>query len=190
MDYENDSSWVRSMLYPGENLLWTGKPGKGRPLRKEDLYLIPFSILWCGFAVFWELSVIKTDAPIFFKLWGIPFVLIGLYFTVGRFVVKRLREKNTRYALTSQRLIARTGKTCKTLELTNLPHMSVTQLADGSGDIRFGESAAYRPYGFGYTRTYPYQNALLEFRNIPEVNKVEYRIHSAVEQALRTKQEN
>jgi hypothetical protein len=191
MDYENDTAWVCGMLHPGENLLWTGKPGKGHLLRKEDLYLIPFSLMWFGFAVIWEALAFINNAPLLFKLWGIPFVLAGLYFTAGRFVFRVLRNKKSRYALTGQRILVRIGKTCKTLDLSALPRMIVTQRADGSGDIRFGESVCRRPGiapRFGFENS-DYLNVELELLNIPDVNQVEYRIRSAAEQVLRAKEE-
>ncbi len=55
--------------------------------------MIPFSIMWAGFALFWEFMVLMTDAPFFFKLWGIPFVLVGLYMLIGRFVVDAMQKE-------------------------------------------------------------------------------------------------
>lgn len=186
MDYENDTAWVRGMLHPGESLLWSGKPGKGHLFRKEDAIMIPFSILWCGFAVFWEISVIRAGAPLIFKLWGIPFVLVGLYLTVGRFLIKRIKDRKSRYALTSQRIIVANGAAKTTLDLTSLPRITVNQHADGSGDIRFGESAVSWHSGMRFERSV-YPAVLAELRNIPDVNNVEYRIRTAVEQALRAR---
>ena len=188
MDYENDTTWVRGILHPGENLLWSGKPGKGHLFSKEDAMRLPFGIIWCGFAIFWEITALRDEnAPFIFKLWGIPFILVGLFTTVGHFFVKKHRAKRSSYALTSQRIISKLGNQIQTLELCNLPHISVNQRADGTGDIRFGEVVTNRRYastvnnnvdGFSSTR------AVLEFQNIPDVNQVEYRIRTAVEQAL------
>ena len=187
MDYENDTTWVRGKLYPGESLLWNGKPAKGHFFRKEDLFLIPFSIMWCGFVVFWASNAFKSDAPIFLKLWGIFFVSLGLFFTVGRLLIRRRRENRTSYALTSQRILAKFGNHIQTLDLCNLPHISVSQRADGTGSIRFGETgySRRRVSGFGEDLEQGYSSySVLELRNIPDVNQVEYRIRTAVEQAL------
>ncbi len=85
---------VARELGSGEKIVWCGKPRTGLTLSPGDIIVIPFSILWCGFAIFWESSVISTNAPFFFKLWGIPFVLVGLYMVIGRFFADaKAREK-------------------------------------------------------------------------------------------------
>lgn len=66
---------------------------------------MPFSLLWGGFAIFWEAMVVTTAKQPFFLLWGIPFVLIGLYFIFGRFIYKKRGKLRTVYGLTDRRAI-------------------------------------------------------------------------------------
>jgi hypothetical protein len=70
---------------------------------------VPFSVLWGGFAVVWEATAITTVRQPLFIIWGIPFVLLGLYFIFGRFVVRKRRKIATIYALTNSRAIVRVG---------------------------------------------------------------------------------
>jgi len=47
-------------------------------------------ILWAGFAIFWERSAIRDGDP--FHLVGVPFVVVGLYIVMGRFLVDAWRR--------------------------------------------------------------------------------------------------
>lgn len=134
---------LTQLLDPGERLLWSGKPRSGIRLRAQDAYLIPFSILWCGFAIFWEFSVIDTGAPFFFKLWGIPFVCVGLFFVFGRFFLDAYNRAQTTYGVTNERIIIVSGifsQQTKSLQLRTLSDVSLSQRGDGSGTITFGPS--------------------------------------------------
>ncbi len=128
-------------LDSGESLKWSGVPKSGVLLRGSDVFLIPFSFLWGGFAVFWEFGVITSDAPFFFMLWGIPFVLVGLYITVGRFFVDARRRARSFYGVTDRRVIILSGlfsRTVNTLPLKSLSDISLKEKPDRSGTIYFG----------------------------------------------------
>jgi hypothetical protein len=103
---------IQPELSSGENLLWSGQPNPSVIFHKEDAFLIPFSLLWGGFAIFWEAAASgmvglarRDHAPGFFLLWGIPFVLIGQYLIWGRFLYAAWLKKSTYYGVTNRRVI-------------------------------------------------------------------------------------
>jgi hypothetical protein len=46
---------IQPELLTGESVLWTGQPSTAVIFHKEDAMLVPFSLFWGGFAIFWEL---------------------------------------------------------------------------------------------------------------------------------------
>ena len=130
-------------LLDNEKILWSGKPKDGVFFKASDALMIPFSLMWGGFAIFWEMSVITTDAPIFFKLWGIPFVLVGLYIIFGRFLFEKKERGKTFYAVTDSRVLIKSGlfnTKLTSLSLQKLPELSITKKDNGFGTIEFGDS--------------------------------------------------
>jgi len=116
--------------------------------------MIPFSILWCGFAIFWEIGAVASKAPFFFRLWGIPFVLVGLYFVFGRFFVDAKTRARTFYGVTTERIIIVRGsssKETKSLPLRTLGEYSLAERPDGRGTITFGpQNPLAQRFSFGW----------------------------------------
>jgi len=137
----DDGSVVRAHLDSDETLLWSGRPAGGVRLQPSDAVTIPFSLMWGGFAVFWEYSVIHSGgAPLFFVLWGVPFVLVGIYLIVGRFFWDAYQRDKTHYAVTNRRVIfIREGMGGKTtsLPLRAVPAIEVSG-GRGRGTVTFG----------------------------------------------------
>ncbi|MBF4607746.1 hypothetical protein [Curtobacterium sp. VKM Ac-1393] len=96
---------AREQLRPDEHLYWAGTSDPAKLFTARDGFLVPFSILWCGFAVFWTITATRGGAPFFFPLFGSVFVLMGLHLVFGRFIVKRHRKRTTVYAVTSRRAL-------------------------------------------------------------------------------------
>ena len=43
---------IQSELLSGESLAWAGRPNPSVIFHSDDWYMIPFSLLWGGFAIF------------------------------------------------------------------------------------------------------------------------------------------
>jgi hypothetical protein len=141
---ENIADVFRDELNPGEKILWCDQPRQGLMLRPADAIMIPFSLMWGGFAFFWEFSVTSSGAPIFFSLWGIPFVAIGIYIIIGRFFVDMAQRKATYYALTNERGIIVSGLfnlNVKSIQFNKLPEINLSAKSNGRGTITFGASS-------------------------------------------------
>jgi hypothetical protein len=131
---------LRGELESGERLLWAGQPRQGIRLQIFDLFAIPFSLLWGGFAIAWEVMAFVMEAPWFFKLWGIPFVLVGLYMLVGRFYVDARRRAAAFQGITTTSLLFISGRVRRVVQripLRNLGPLSLQERGDGSGVIGF-----------------------------------------------------
>src|SRR5262245_484893 len=125
-----DASDLAGRLMKGEKIVWWGQPAAGFLLTGRDWLLIPFSLMWGGFAIFWETTVVRSNAPFFMQLWGVPFVLIGLYLVAGRFLVDAWLRQRILYAVTDKRiLILRSAPFSKftALSLDQLPDVSLTE---------------------------------------------------------------
>src|SRR5437899_365791 len=75
-----------------------------------------------------------AGAPFFFKLWGIPFVLVGIYVMIGRFFVDARQRSRTYYGLTDQRVIIISGlrnRQVKSLPIGSLSDVSIIEKATG-----------------------------------------------------------
>lgn len=157
----SDAEQFRPFLFSGERVAWTGKPKQGLALTSKDSLLIPFSLMWGGFAIFWNFSVWNFpeggEGPDWFsRLWGLPFLVAGLYLIAGRFFHDAHIRKRILYAVTDQRvLMLRTTGSSKltSLDVHRLPRLELTEFADGTGTIDFdgGDSdwlSAGREFGF------------------------------------------
>ncbi len=157
---ETPEDVIREKVSQSEQLLWAGRPRQGWVLRATDAFLIPFSVLWGGMAIFWEAIVIAQGVPFFFALWGIPFVLIGLYLMLGRFWMDARRRAATTYGVTSERVVIVWGllsPSVKSLNIDTLTDVTLTERSSGAGTITFGSMSFLKWWfsppgwpGFGY----------------------------------------
>jgi len=121
-------------LNADETVYWVGQPSSKWLFNRTDILLIPYSLMWGGFALFWEASVLTSGAPFFFILWGIPFVIVGQYMIWGRFIHRYIQRGQTWYAITQKRILIKRGAKLESYFLDNLPMIRI----DGR-TILFGE---------------------------------------------------
>jgi hypothetical protein len=167
-------SEFQSDLDPNEKLLWTGQPKKGIVFRAADIFLIPFSMLWCGFAIFWFTSALTSGAPFIFALFGLPFVAIGLIFVFGRFIIDAKQRASTFYAVTSERIIIKSGvyrRSTKSLNIRTVSDIEYSEKNDGTGTINIGPKNPYMIWGNGMN-WWPGIKTNSSLDMIPEVRKV------------------
>lgn len=175
---------LTKQLGAGERLLWTGTPRHGMLFRGTDVFLVPMSLLWAGFVVFWTLSVMRSGARMFFVLWGIPFVLMGVNLVFGRFIVDKALRERTAYGLTDRRVIILSGlfaRSVKSLQLRTLSDVTLDERTDGRGTITFGPThpMARWFWGAAWPGVSGYQSPA--FEAIPSAREVYGRIRNAQE---------
>ncbi len=174
----------REDLIKDEKILWDGQPETSVLFTNMDVFLIPFSLLWGGFAIFWELGVLfmKTEsgegAPIVFALFGIPFVLIGLYFIFGRFIYKNWKKRKTYYAITNKRVLVLTKSRSRDLQaayINTIPSINKSVRSSSIGTVKFGASSffssMYANTGMDFFGSF-YGQDVPTFYDIKDANKV------------------
>ncbi|MHB1459700.1 MAG: hypothetical protein ACYC1M_00245 [Armatimonadota bacterium] len=192
MSYEvTDQYNIREKLMPyladGESIKWVGQPDPTKLVSSADWFIIPFSLFWCGFAVFWEAMALKgilssrdeTPFPWIFPLFGIPFVLVGLYMLFGRFIAKRYMRQRTYYVVTNQRVLSLVEffkPRVNSLFLSALPTINVSSEGPGTGSLIFMTQIGNRgnQMGFDTGMDFMSQNSLglVGFFDIHDVQSV------------------
>lgn len=153
---------TQAELLSGESIVWAAKPNANVVFHKEDGFLIPFSLLWGGFAIFWEMGVMglgpfgtHTDQPWKFGvIWGVPFVLVGQYLIWGRFLYAFWKKAHIYYAITNRRVIAvqsAPSRRVASAYLDTLPTLVKSVRSNGIGTVTFAqtEPAWSRQRGWG-----------------------------------------
>jgi hypothetical protein len=139
-------------LAPQETVEWSGRPNPTVIFQQEDWFMIPFSLLWGGFTIFWLIGAtniwpIWTNRPDrtfqwFGLIWGTPFVLIGQYMIWGRFFYSRWKKNRTYYALTNRRaLLIEAGLGSRKVSSAYFENIAIVDKRvrhDGIGSISFG----------------------------------------------------
>ena len=147
MDSPPSPSLFSSYLLPGERILWTGQPKQGFAFRSLDIFLIPFSLLWTGMVISFFVAVWQEPAAGPPGLILILFLVIGIYFTIGRFIHDAALRKATSYAVSDQRLLFRRWSRFASLDIARLPKLELHEHGDLTGTIGFESGPSFFNYG-------------------------------------------
>jgi hypothetical protein len=175
---QDEYSFCRPHLINGEFIRWKGKPAEGNLFTSHDVYMIPLSIFWCGFAIFWETSVVVNGAPFFFWLFGAVFVCVGLYLVFGRFFWTAWIRKRTRYVITNMKIIRLRGNRVDMMDGKNMPHMRTYVYRNGNGTIQFGAVPHYYRGSVNLVGSSWTGNEVFQLENVAELAQVQQAIAS------------
>ena len=177
-----DSNPLDQYLSTGERILWSGQPAQGLLLRRRDALLIPFSLVWGGFAIVWNAAVwlmpaggdIEGNNPGWFaRIWGLPFLAVGLYILAGRFFHDARLRRSTFYAVTDRRILILRGRNLTSLDVNRLPRLELSEHRDGTGTLTF-EADYDGPWSGrgGFSGFTPALSGAARFARIREPRKV------------------
>lgn len=160
MYYEDSYQFCRPYIIAGESILWKGKPEKGNLFTSKELVLLPFSLMICGFSLFWESLAIQTG-QLFPVIWGLPIVAIGIYMLIGRYIHAAFLRNKTFYVITNKKLIIKKGNKINMYHSCDLPPMEVEIHKNGNGTILFYEDV--------YTRKGRRRNNYIALENLKDI---------------------
>ena len=151
----------RNELMTDENILWTGRPDMSVVFSISDLPQMLFGLVFTAFSIFWMAAAsgmlfgpsgnksLEHPGPfMFFPLFGLPFVLIGLGLLIGPFTYKRWVKMHTLYGVTNKRVLVLTDKPTRKLQamfLKDIPSIDKSVRANGIGTINFGNITTFGP---------------------------------------------
>ena len=168
---------VRHELRADETPQWIGYPIPKQYAIQEGLTLFLFGIPWTAFVIFWESQAMKSENLVL-QLWGIPFILVGLYLLANP-LLEYWRALRTIYVVTNQRVFILNGvlrPSKKVFAPSNLGDFDVERKHDGSGNIILSEEQKRAGEQGVYTEK-------IRFKAIPNVREAEEHIEALQDQS-------
>ncbi|MCA0204416.1 MAG: aspartate carbamoyltransferase catalytic subunit [Proteobacteria bacterium] len=139
------------ILEEGETILWQGRPVTG--VRLRDFLGLPlvFGLFFTGFSLVWiAMARLMTQGEDFsvFPLFGLPFLLVGLYVAFGLPFGKDYLRKRSWYTLSDRKAYVATelfGK--RRLKAVPYAEMNILELEDGTpGSVTFKREITVSQY--------------------------------------------
>lgn len=164
-----------SQLDAGERLLWSGAPVPGNaaagaiPTSLFGIPFLAFSCFWIGMA--WTATSRSNHVPgpfLFFPLFGVPFVLVGLGILLSP-LWAYLSARTTVYAVTDKRALIVNGgfnRSVQSYSGSEIGDLVRVEGPDGRGSLMFGSIPFVTRSGFT-------SRSRVGFVGIPNVRQVE-----------------
>jgi|HubBroStandDraft_1064217.scaffolds.fasta_scaffold398474_2 hypothetical protein len=163
-------------LQGGERIVWTGQPAQGIRFSGQDIFLVPFSLVWTGIVASIFVPMASTGGqamPFPFVLFPAIFLVAGIFFVFGRFLLDAWARSTMSYALTDRRaLILRRffGDRLIAISLLNCPNLRLS-LRGERGDIDF-ESTPSLWFGRSWNMWTPSLGGAVRFIGIDDAQRV------------------
>lgn len=139
------------ILDEGETILWQGRPVTGVRLRDFFGFPLIFGLFFTGFSLVWiTMARMMTRGEEFsiFPLFGLPFLLVGLYVSFGLPFGKDYVRKRSWYTLSDRKAYVATelfGR--RRLKAVPYAEMNILELEDGSpGSVTFKREVSVSQY--------------------------------------------
>lgn len=133
---------------PDEKLLWQGVPATGLRFTGAGAVLSFFGVFFLTFSIFWMIMAASiggfSGAEALFPLFGLPFVLIGLWLVFGHWFFDAYKRKHARYALSNKRAFVARTMFGRRMESYPIDRSSQIHLISGKLDTVHFTQTTYR----------------------------------------------
>jgi hypothetical protein len=145
------SETIGGYVRADEKLLWKGRPQQGLRFTGQDIFMVPFSLVWGGGVLAFMIGGwgFLGEAGFPFVLFPLIFGVAAIYITIGRLVHDAWIRSNIEYALTDRRVIilkTGLGSDLTTLDINRIDQIRFKPRGD-RGEIIFGPEPSI--FGFG-----------------------------------------
>ena len=128
-------------LDAGEELRWEGRPAPRCFTFRHWRHSL-FGLLFLSICIYWQMLGLEmsVEYEIFWLAWlPLPFLLMGLYLSVGHLLQARLEWNHVHYAITDRRLLVQRGllsRRIESLELQDITYFSLHKQGEQLGTLR------------------------------------------------------
>lgn len=135
-----DSRW-QEHLNDGEKVQWEGRPAPRCYTFRHWKHSI-FGFIFMAICLYWQVlgvEIAEEYAIPWLVFLPAPFLLVGVYFSVGHLLQARLEWNHVYYAITDQRLFVQRGlksEAMQTMALDELTYFSMHRQGEELGTLR------------------------------------------------------